>query len=47
MKAARTVPSFGVLPELGIFRCSACDEVVTFVESAASLVQVPVELRFI
>jgi hypothetical protein len=47
MVAARTVPSFGILPELNIFRCSACDEVLTIVESATSLVQIRAEMRFI
>ena len=47
MDPARTVPGFGVLPELNIFRCAACDEAFTVVESATSLVQVPVELGFI
>ena len=47
MVATRTVPRFGVLPELNIFRCSACDEVVTIVENATSLVQIPAELGFI
>ena len=47
MDPARTVPGFGVLPELNIFRCLACDEVLTVIESATSLVQVPVELGFI
>ena len=41
------VPRLGVLPELNIFRCLACDEVVTMVESSPSLVQVPAELGFI
>ena len=44
---ARTVPRLGVLPELNIFRCLACDEVVTIVESPTSLVQVAAELGFI
>jgi hypothetical protein len=47
MDRARTVPGFGVLPELNIFRCAACDEVLTVVESTTSLVQVPAELGFI
>ena len=47
MDPARTIPGFGVLPELNIFRCSACDEVLTVIESATSLVQVAVELGFI
>jgi hypothetical protein len=47
MDPARTVPGFGALPELNIFRCAACDEAFTVVESATSLVQVPVELGFI
>jgi hypothetical protein len=47
MDPARTIPSFGVLPELNIFRCLACDEVLTVIESATSLVQVPAELGFI
>jgi hypothetical protein len=47
MVATRTVARFGVLPELNIFRCSACDEVVTIVENATSLVQIPAELGFI
>ena len=47
MDPARTIPSFGVLPELNIFRCSACDEVFTIVESATSLVQVRAEVAFI
>jgi hypothetical protein len=47
MQAARTVRRLGVLPELNIFRCVACDEVVTIIESATSLVQVPAELGFI
>ena len=41
MQAARTVRRLGVLPELNIFRCVACDEVVTIIETATSLVQVP------
>ena len=44
---ARTVPRLGVLPELNIFRCLACDEVITMVESSTSLVQVPAELGLI
>ena len=40
---ARTVP----LPELNIFRCLACEEVITMVESSTSLVQVPAELGLI
>jgi len=47
MQAARTVRRLGVPPELNIFRCVACDEVVTIIESATSLVQVPAELGFI
>jgi len=47
MEPARTIPGFGVLPELNIFRCSACDEVLTVIESATSLIQVPAELGFI
>jgi hypothetical protein len=47
LQAARTVRRFGILPELNIFKCLACDEVVTIVESTTSLVQVPVELGFI
>jgi hypothetical protein len=47
MRTVRTVSSFGQLPELHVFRCERCDEVVTIVESTASLVQVPVELGFI
>ena len=47
MQAARTVRRLGVLPELDIFRCVACDEVVTIIETATSLVQVPAELGFI
>jgi len=44
MQAARTVRRLGVLPELNIFKCVACDEVVTIIENATSLVQVPAEL---
>jgi hypothetical protein len=47
MDPARTIPSFGVLPELNIFRCLTCDEVLTVIESATSLIQVPAELGFI
>ena len=47
MQAARTVRRFGVLPELNIFRCVACDEVVTIIETATSFVRVPAELGFI
>ena len=36
MQAARTVRRFGVLPELNIFRCVACDEVVTIITQTLS-----------
>jgi hypothetical protein len=45
MQAARTVRRFGV--QLNIFRCVACDEVVTIIETATSFVRVPAELGFI
>ena len=47
METARIVPGFGVLPQLSIFRCLACGEVVTIVETAASLVEIPTELGFV
>jgi hypothetical protein len=47
MTVARTTPRFGSLPELITFKCQACGEISTVVETKSSIVTVPAALDFL
>jgi ribosomal protein L37E len=47
MVIARTIPSFGTLPELNTFMCQACGETSTIIETKSSVVTIPIALDFL